>query len=60
MCGRTYKRKHYVARRLKYECGVIPKFDYNFCEKKFVHKESLKNRVLKIHKLYLKLFYPDL
>lgn len=51
MCGRTYKRKQYVARHLKYECGVIPKFDCSICEKKFAYKESLKGHLIKIHKL---------
>lgn len=51
MCGRTYKRKQYVARHLKYECGVIPKFDCSICEKKFAYKESLKGHLVKIHKL---------
>lgn len=51
MCGRTYKRKQYVTRHLKYECGVIPQFDCSFCEKKFAHKETLKVHLMKIHKL---------
>ncbi|KAE9534803.1 hypothetical protein AGLY_008095 [Aphis glycines] len=45
ICGMTYKRKQCVARHLKYEYGVLPKFDYNFCEKKCAYKESLKNHL---------------
>lgn len=53
MCGRTYKRKQYVTRHLKYECGVIPKFDCVVCQKKFAHKETLKSHLVKIHKVII-------
>lgn len=53
MCGRTYKRKQCVTRHLKFECGVIPKFNCNICEKKFAHRESLKKHLVTMHKFFI-------
>lgn len=50
-CGRSYKRKQYVDRHLKYECGVSPKYHCSICERKFAYPVSLNKHYVLVHKL---------
>ncbi|XP_060880768.1 gastrula zinc finger protein XlCGF58.1-like [Metopolophium dirhodum] len=48
-CGRKYKHKGSVARHLKYECGVNPKFECVICRKPFKQRINHKIHMIRIH-----------
>lgn len=48
-CGRKYKHKGSVARHLKYECGVNPKFQCIICLKPFKQRINHKIHMIRIH-----------
>jgi len=48
-CGRKYKHKGSVARHLKYECGVNPKFQCVICHKPFKQRINHKIHMIRIH-----------
>ncbi|XP_033231803.1 zinc finger protein 184-like [Belonocnema kinseyi] len=48
-CARTYKQKYHLTQHRKYECNVIPKFNCNFCSKRFAQKSSMLRHVGLVH-----------
>lgn len=54
-CGRMYKgpyRKRHLRQHLVYECGVPPKFQCNYCSKRFARKPQLKCHLIAVHKTF--------
>lgn len=48
-CGRKYKYRGSLARHLKYECGVKPKFQCTICSKYFKQRINFKIHMMRIH-----------
>lgn len=48
-CGRKYKHRGSVARHLKFECGVTPKFQCTLCTKYFKQRINFKIHMIRIH-----------
>lgn len=52
-CGRKYKHRGSVARHLKFECGVKPKFQCTICSKYFKQRINFKIHMIRIHSCIL-------
>ncbi|XP_024080803.1 zinc finger protein 75A-like, partial [Cimex lectularius] len=48
-CNKRYKWSSCLSRHLKHECGKEPKFQCEFCSKKFSQKSNLKSHVALKH-----------
>lgn len=54
-CGHSYSgayRYYNLKRHLTFECGVEPKFQCTFCQKRFRHKSALKTHQMLVHKKF--------
>ena len=48
-CGRTYFNKQSLNRHKRYECGVEPKFECDYCGHKAKQKTHIANHIFKLH-----------
>lgn len=48
-CGRSYKRKKYLSRHLKYECGVPKSFICIICGRPFARRFTMREHLRKLH-----------
>lgn len=50
-CGKSYKHKPNLIRHCKYECDKIPRFQCQWCLKKFTQNSSLQYHIKCKHDL---------
>lgn len=48
-CSRTYVTKYSLDSHLKYECGVSPKFQCEYCQMKFKLKGNMLRHIGRVH-----------